>query len=52
MTGHRVAIYYAWDRSREIAAPMGSVATLWSSTAGGLDRLRRFWRNVVTRGIG
>lgn len=25
-------------------------ATLWSSTAGGLDNLRRFWRNVVTRG--
>jgi len=22
MTGHRVAVYYAWDRSREIAAPL------------------------------
>lgn len=52
MTGHRVAIYYAWDRSQEIAASMGSDATLWSSTAGGLDSLRRFWRNVVTWGIG
>lgn len=24
-------------------------ATLWSSTAGGLDSLRRFWTNVVSR---
>ena len=24
-------------------------ATLWSSTAGGVDSLRRFWRNVVQR---
>jgi hypothetical protein len=22
-------------------------ATTWSSTAGGLDSLQRFWRNVV-----
>lgn len=27
-------------------------ATLWSSTAGGLDSLRRFWTNVVSRGHG
>ncbi len=26
-----------------------SDATLWSSTAGGLDSLHRFWSNVVTR---
>ncbi len=24
-------------------------ATLWSSTAGGVDSLRRFWSNVVRR---
>lgn len=27
-----------------------SDTTLWSSTAGGLDNLRRFWSNVVQRG--
>lgn len=26
-------------------------ATLWSSTAGGLESLHRFWTNVVSRGI-
>ncbi len=26
-----------------------SDATLWSSTAGGVDSLRRFWTNVVGR---
>lgn len=52
MTGHRIAIHYAWHRSREIAVPMGSDATLWSSTAGSLDSLCRFWRNVVTRRTG
>ena len=27
-------------------------ATLWSSTAGGLESLQRFWTNVVSRGRG
>jgi hypothetical protein len=26
-------------------------ATLWSSTAGGVDNLRKLWRNVVTRPV-
>jgi hypothetical protein len=26
-------------------------ATLWSSTAGGVDSLRRLWRNVVGRPV-
>jgi hypothetical protein len=26
-----------------------SDATLWSSTAGGIESLRRFWTNVVRR---
>jgi hypothetical protein len=25
-------------------------ATLWSSTAGGVENLRRFWANVLARG--
>jgi len=44
------ATFEAVLQSRFAGALVVGDATLWSSTAGGVESLKRLWANVLTRG--
>lgn len=44
------ATFDAVLQSRFAGALVVGDATLWSSTAGGVESLKRLWANVLTRG--
>ena len=44
------ATFEAVLQSRFAGALVVGDATLWSSTAGGVESLKRLWGNVLTRG--